>query len=42
MIVRVNVTFVVLTGDQSVGRDDATLEQQKQDSDVCRRNSIFP
>ena len=26
-----SVTFVVLTGDQFVGRDDGPLEQQKQD-----------
>ena len=31
-------TFVVLTADQFVGRDDGLLEQQKQDSHVCRRN----
>ena len=31
-------TFVVLTADQFVGRDDGQLEQQKQDSHVCRRN----
>ena len=30
-------TFVVLTADQFVGRDDGLLEQQKQDSHVCRR-----
>ena len=30
--------FVVLTADQFVGRDDGLLEQQKQDSHVCRRN----
>ena len=35
-------TFVVLTADQFVGRDDGLLEQQKQDSHVCRRNGIFP
>ena len=28
-------TFVVLTADQFVGRDDSLLEQQKQDSPVC-------
>ena len=27
-----SVTFVVLTGDQFVGRDDGALEKQKQDS----------
>ena len=31
-------TFVALTADQFVGRDDGLLEQQKQDSHVCRRN----
>ena len=35
-------TFVVLTADQFVGRDDGLLEQQKQDSHVCRRNGTFP
>ena len=35
------VTFVVLTVDQFVGRDDGPLEQQKQDSHVCRRNCTF-
>ena len=35
-------TFVVLTADQFVGRGDAPLEQQKQDSYVCRRNRLFP
>ena len=35
-------TFVVLTVDQVVGRDDGPLEQQKQDSHVCRRNCTFP
>ena len=25
-----------------VGRDDGPLEQQKQDSHVCRRNRTFP
>jgi len=29
------VTFVVLTVDQFVVRDDGPLEQQKQDSHVC-------
>ena len=32
---RLFVTFVVLTVDQFVGRDDGPLEQQKQDSHVC-------
>ena len=31
-----SVTFVVMTVDQFVGRDDGPLEQQKQDSHVCR------
>ena len=31
-------TFVALTANQFVGRDDGLLEQQKQDSHVCRRN----
>ena len=35
-------TFVVLTADQFVGRDDGLLEQQKQDSHVCQRNGTFP
>ena len=35
-------TFVVLTADQFVGRDDDLFEQQKQDSHVCRRNGTFP
>ena len=35
-------TFVVLTADQFVGRDDGLLEQQKQDSHICRRNGTFP
>ena len=35
-------TFVVLTADQFVGRDDhGLLEQQKQDSHVCRRNGTI-
>ena len=29
------VTFVVLTVDQFVERDDGPLQQQKQDSHVC-------
>ena len=28
-------TFVVLTADQFVERDDGVLEQQRQDSHVC-------
>ena len=35
-------TFVALTADQFAGRDDGLLEQQKQDSRVCRRNDTFP
>ena len=35
-------TFVVLTADQFVGRDDGPLEQKKQDSHVCRRKGTFP
>ena len=35
-------TFVVLTADQFVGRDDGLLEQQRQGSHVCRRNRTFP
>ena len=35
-------TSAVLTADQFVGRDDDLLEQQKQDSHVCRRNGTFP
>ena len=35
-------TFVVRTADQFVVRDDGLLEQQKQDSHVCRRNGTFP
>ena len=37
-----SVTFVVLTVDQFVGRDDGPLERQKQDSHVCRRNRTVP
>ena len=36
-----SVMFVVLTGDQFVGRDDGPLEQQKQDSHVCRKIAHF-
>ena len=36
------MTFVVLTADQLVGRDDGPLAQQKQDSHVCRGNRTFP
>ena len=35
-------TFVVLTANQFVGRDDGLLEQQRQDIHVCRKNCIFP
>ena len=35
-------TFVVLTANQFVRRNDGLLEQQKQDSHVCRRNGTFP
>ena len=34
-------TFVVLTADQFVGRDDGLLEHQRQDSHVCRNTRIF-
>ena len=37
-----SVTFVVLSVNQFVGRDDGPLEQQKQDSPVCQRNCTFP
>jgi len=36
------VTFVVLTVDQFVVRDDGPLEQQRQDSHVCSKNGTFP
>ena len=35
-------TFVALTVDQFVGSDDDPLEQERQDSHVCRRNRSFP
>ena len=35
-------TFVALTAHQFVWCDDGLLEQQKQDSHVCRRNRTFP
>ena len=35
-------TFVVVTADQFVGRDDGLLEQQRQDSHICQRNRTFP
>ena len=34
-LIVLSVTFVVLTVDQFVVRDDGLLEQQKQDSHVC-------
>ena len=34
--------FVVLTADQFVGRDDGLLQQQRQDSHVCRKTGTFP
>ena len=34
-------TFVVLTADQFVGRDDGLLQQQRQDSHVCRKTRTF-
>ena len=37
-----SVTFVVLTANHFVGRHDDLLEQQRQDSHVCRRNRTFP
>ena len=37
-----SVMFVVLAVDQFVGRDEGPLEQQKQDSRVCRTNRTFP
>ena len=36
-----SVTFLVLTANQCVGRGDGLLEEQKQDSHVCRRNHTF-
>ena len=35
-------TFVVLTADQFVGRDDGLLQQRRQDSHVCRKTRTFP
>ena len=35
-------TFVVLTADQFVGRDDDLLEKQRQDGHDCQRNCTFP
>ena len=35
-------TFAVLTADQFFGSDDGLLQQEKQDSNVCRRNGTFP
>ena len=34
-------TFVVLTADQFVGRDDGPLKQQKQDIHICGKNRTF-
>ena len=34
-------TFVVLTADQFVGRDDGLLKQHRQDIHVCRKNCAF-
>ena len=34
-------TFVVLTADQFVGRDEGLLQQQRQDSHVCRKTLIL-
>ena len=34
--------FVVLTANQFVGRDDGLLQQQRQDSHVCRKTHTFP
>ena len=39
IIILLPETFVVLTADQFVGGDDGLLEQQKQDSRVCRRST---
>ena len=35
-------TFIVQTANQFVGCNDGPLEQQKQDSHVCRRSRTFP
>ena len=35
-------TFVVLTADQFVGRDDGLLQQRRQDSHVCRKTRVLP
>ena len=35
-------TFVVLTADQFVGRDDGLLQQCRQDSHVCQKTRTFP
>ena len=37
-----SVTFIVLTTDPFFERVDGPLEQQNQDSHVCRRNGTFP
>ena len=36
------VTFVVMTVDQIVGRDDGPLSPQRQDSHVFRRTGTSP
>ena len=36
------VTFVVMTVDQIVGRDDGPLRPQRQDSHVFRRTDTSP
>ena len=35
-------TFVVLTTDQFLRRDDGLLQQQRQDSHVCRKTGPSP
>ena len=35
-------TFVVLTANQFVARDDGLLQQQRRDSHVCRKTRPFP
>ena len=35
-------TFLMLTSDQFVGRDDGLLKEQEQDSHICQRNGTFP
>ena len=36
------VTFVVMTVDRIVGRDDGPLLPQRQDRQVCRRTGTSP